>query len=174
MLTFARLSLLLAACSTLVSSTPTPSPYDHSGYNNCPGKSYKSPPDNKDSIDLIKPQIHVDPRDVLKNGTGWEEWLWIGHNQLPDGDIVDYGYKWARGDPTSGNLSHTLFITWAHFPNGTFYREIERDVFKYEEHSDGSFMYSIANNNLTWDPKEGTWTAAVHNNGYVIDSVTKE
>jgi len=174
MLTLARLCLLFAAFTTLVSSKPTPSPYDHSGYNSCSGKSHHAPPDNMESSYLYKPQVHVPESEVLKNGTGWEEWLFIGHNSLPDGSVLDYGYKWARGDPTSGNISHTLFITWAYFPNGTFYRSIERDVFKFEEHKDGSYMYSIAGNNLTWNPKDKSWTTAIHNLGYVIESVTKE
>ena len=37
-------------------------------------------PDNVDSTPYYKPQIHVRPEDVAKNGSGWDS-----HNRLSDG-----------------------------------------------------------------------------------------
>jgi hypothetical protein len=65
-------------------------------------------------------------------------------------------------------------VAWAHFPNGTFYRQIVHGVFEYEEHADGGFAFSIANNSLTWDPVRRLWNTSVNAGGWVIESSTEK
>jgi hypothetical protein len=90
-----------------------------------------------------------------------------------------YGYKWALGDPTSANVSHTTLILWASFPNGTFYREIVHDPFEYEEFGGGDddddkgFKYSIGRNSLIWNPTRGVWITSINAAGFIIESVTQ-
>lgn len=172
MFTLLRLSLLLAAFSTLVSSECIPSHNQRAVYKNCSGDDPVPLPHSSDSTSFFKPQIRVNPLEINKNGTGWEEWLSINHNYLPDGSQLTYGYKWALGDPTSANVSHTTFIVWAYFPNGTFYREIVHDVFLYEELEGGGFTCSIANNHLTWDPVRALWITSINAAGWIIESTT--
>ena len=171
MSTLLRLSLLLAASSTLVSPTFTPSPTVPAVYNNCSGN-YPLPLPNDEAS--FKPQIHSNPFDIGKNGPGWEEWAVISHNRLSDGSELIYGYKWSLGDPTSANVSEHAFSAWAHFPNGTFYRQVVRDVFKYEERQDGGFTYSIANNHLAWDAVNQLWNASVNAGGWTIETRTEK
>jgi len=170
----AHLCLLLAAFSALASAKPEPSLSKSTVYNNCSGDYPHHIPDNTESTKYFKQQVQVKPEDVLKNGTAWEEWLFIAHNRLEDGKELMYGYKWALGDPTSANYSHTTFIAWAYFPNGTFFRQIEHDVFKFKENSDGGFTMSIANNTLTWDPVNDYWNASVNSGGYVINTHSRK
>ena len=47
------------------------------------------------------------------------------------------------------------------------------DVFEYEEHEDGGFVYSIGNNNLTWDPVQRLWETSVNANGFIIEASTE-
>ena len=174
MLTLVRLCLLLSAFSALVSARPTSSLTEATVYNNCSGDYPHHIPDNVDSTPYYKPQIHVKPEDVTKNGSGWEEWLFIAHNPLEDGKELMYGFKWGLGDPTSANYSHTTFIGWAYFPNGTFYRQIDRGAFVYKENPDGGFTISIAKNYLTWDPVHNYWHAEVNAGGFVVDTYSKK
>ena len=167
MLTLVRLCLLLAAFTTLVSSAHP------SVYNNCSGSDSIPLSHSADSAPFFKPQIRINPLKINNNGSGWEEWMFTGHNYLPDGSELVYSYKWALGEPTSANVSHTTFIALAYFPNGTFYREIVHDVFEYEEYEDGGFTYSIGNNRLTWDPEHRLWETSVNANGFIIEATTE-
>jgi hypothetical protein len=141
-------------------------------YKNCSGNDPVPLPHSPESTPFFKPQIQVSRQEINNNGTGWEEWLSINHNLLADGSELIYGYKWALGDPTSANVSHTTFIAWAYLPNGTFYREIVHDVFRYEESEDGGFTCSIGNNSLTWDPVQAVWNASINAEGWIIESST--
>lgn len=170
MLTLFRLCLLLAAFSTLVSSKCVSSLNQPIVYKNCSGDDPVPLLHSPASTPFFKPQIRVNPLEINKNGTGWEEWLFIAHGILPGGEQFIYGHRWALGDPTSANVSHTTFIAWAYFPNGTFYREIVHDAFEYEEREDGGFTCSIADNSLTWDPVRGLWKVSVDANGWIIES----
>jgi len=174
MLTLVRLCLLLAAFSTLILSEPAPSLNVSTVYNNCSGDYPLTLPSGAASTPFFKPQIRVNPLEINNNGTGWEEWVFLSHNPLADGSELIYSYKWALGDPTSANVSHHTFIAWAHFPNGTFYRQIVHDVFKYEKHADGGFAYSIANNHLTWDPVHGFWNTSINAGGWIIETHTNK
>lgn len=171
MLAVIRLGLLLAAAFTLVSSKPL---HSTTIYSNCSGTGYVPLPVGAAATPYFKPQLHVDPRDINKNGTGWEEWAFIHHNRLPDGSELLYSYKWSMGDPTSGNVSHQVFVGWAYFPNGTFYHEVVRDKFLYEEYKDGGFKFSIADNHLVWDPATDRWNVSVNVNGWIINSSTEK
>lgn len=165
------LYLVLLLLSTLVSAEPKPT--EPTVYNNCSGHLSAPPADNIASTAYYKPQIRINPLDANKNGTAWEEWLFVGHNRLPDGTELMYGYKFALGDPTSANVSHTTLITWAYFPNGTFYRGIGRGRFEWEEYGDdGGFRYSIGNNHLSWDAKKGVWNTTINVGGYIIEGIT--
>jgi hypothetical protein len=170
MSTLLRLCLLLAAFSTLVSAGCHHSP---TTFYDCSGDEPVSLPDSEASTPFFKPQVRVNPADIYKNGTGWEEWLFLAHNRLPDDSVFTYSYKWALGDPASANVSHTTFIAIAYLPNGTFYRQISRGEFMYEEHEDGGFTYSIADNHLTWDPDRKLWITSVNANGWIIESTTE-
>ena len=165
MSTLLRLCLLLTTFATLVSSTTTPSLVVPPVYSNCSGNNPTPLPNDTASF---KPQIPVNG-----SSTGWEEWVFLSHNILADGSMLVYSYKWAVGDPTSANTSQSAFSAWAYFPNGTFYHQVVRDAFKYEEHADGGFTYSIANSKLTWDPKDELWRTSVNAEGWIIESVTK-
>ena len=173
MLTLLRLCLLLAAFYTLVSSECVPSHAQPAVYKNCSGNDLVPLPHGSDSTPFFKPQIRVNPLQIKNNGTGWEEWLFIHQGLLPDGSELTHGYKWALGDPTSANVSHTTFIVWAYFPNGTFYREIVHDAFQYAELEDGGFKLSIASNSLTWDPVSGLWKTSINVQGWVIETSTE-
>lgn len=165
-------SAALLLFSTLVlAGKPTSEP---TVYDNCAGHLSPLPPDNIASTPYYKPQIRVNPLDIKKNGTAWEEWLFVGHNPLPDGKELMYGYKFALGDPTSSNVSHTTLIAWAFFPNGTFYRQIGRGPFEWEEDKDGGFTYTIAGNHFSWDAKKGIWNTTIHVAGYIIEQVTEK
>ena len=164
-------SLLLAAPSALALSNPTPSLTDPTVYNNCSGDYTLPLPNNGGSF---KPQIRVNPLDIDKNGTGWEEWAIVSHNRLPDVSELIYGFKWSLGEPTSANVSDHAFSAWAHFPNGSFYRQVVHDVFKYEQHADGGFTYSIANNHLTWDPVHELWNASINAGGWIVETHTEK
>lgn len=171
--TLGYLSLLLVAFSTLVSSKFTLSSLTAPAvYNNCSGNTPLSLPTGAESTPFFKPQIH--PLEVTKNGTGWEEWIFIAHNLLPDGTQLIYRCKWSLGDPASANVSDHTYVGWAYFPNGTFYNQIVHDVFKYEEHANGGFTYSIANNNLTWDPTHGLWSISARAGGWIIETTTQK
>lgn len=172
MLTLVRLCLLLGAFSALVSAQTESSLTKSVVYNNCSGNLAHPPPNNVESTPFYKPQIRINPLDINKNGTAWEEWLFIAHNRLEDGSELMYGYKFALGDPTSANVSHQTLIAWAYFPNGTFYRQIGHGQFTYDEYSDGSFTYSIGDSHLTWDYTRGLWNTSISIEGYVINSVT--
>ena len=174
MLTIVRLCLFLAAFSGLVSADPEPSsnPTGPTVYNNCSGHLSAGPPDNIASTPFYKPQIRINPLDISKNGTAWEEWMYSGHNRLPDGSELMFGYKFALGDPTSANVSHQTIIAWAYFANGTFYREIGHGNFEWEEYADGSFKYTLANNSLSWDAAKGAWSTSISLNGYIFQAVT--
>jgi hypothetical protein len=77
---------------------------------------------------------------------------------LPDDSVFTYSYKWVSQGPESANVSHAAYIAIAYaayLPNGTFYRQIAREGFMYEEHEDEGFAYSIADDHLT-----GTLTAS--------------
>ena len=169
MLTLLCLCLLLTTFSTLVSSKPT-SLTVPAVYNNCSGDYPLPLPDDQAAF---KPQIRVNPLEIGKNGTGWEEWAVLSHNSLPDGTVFVLSYKWALGEPTSANVSSHAFTVWAHFPNGTFYHQEVRDIFKYEEHADGGFTYSIANNHFTWDPVYGYWNTSINAEGWIIEARTE-
>src|ERR1700753_511745 len=136
MLTLFHLCLLLTVFSTLVSAEPSPSFTGQTVYNNCSGEDLTPLPNSVASTSFFKPQVRVNSWDVNKHGIGWEEWNLLGHNLLPDGSIFTFSYKWARGDPTSANISHDAFIALAYFPNGTFYRQIVHDPFRYKENED--------------------------------------
>ena len=166
MSTLTYLCLLLAAFSTLVSSSSLTTP---AVYNNCSGDSLVSPPTDSDSTSFFKPQIPVDG-----SGAGWEEWLFVSHNLLSDGSVLVYSHKWSHGDPASANASQSAFSVWASFPNGTFSHQIVYDAFKYEEHEDGGFTCSIGNNHLTWDPTHLVWNSSVNANGWIIETHTEK
>ena len=174
MLTLAYLGPLLAAFYTLVSATMVSAGCNNSNqptaYYNCSGDDPVSLLRSSDSTPFFKPQIRVNPVNINKNGTGWEEWLFLGHTPLPGDLTFTYSYKWALGDPASANVSHTTFIAIGYFPNGTFYREIVHDVFNYEEHRDGGFTYSIGDNHLTWDLVNERWITSINANGWIIES----
>ena len=140
-------------------------------YYNCSGHNPTLPPSDTTSF---KHQIRVNPLEINKNGTGWEEWVFLAHNVQPDGSMLTYGYKWALGDPSSANVSQHAFSAWAYFPNGTFYNQLVRDIFKYEEHPDGGLTYLIANNNLTWEPLDGIWHSSINAGGWVIETNTEK
>ena len=123
------------------------------------------------STPFFKPQIRINPLEIDKNGTGWEEWLLLGQAFF-DGSELVYSCKWGLGDPTSANISHQTFTAWVYFPNGTFYHQVVHDVFEYEEHPDGGFTYSIAGNSLTWDPVNGFWNTSVNTDGFIIETYT--
>jgi len=167
-----RLCLLLTAFSTLVSSKPAHPPTIPAVYNNCSGNNPIPLPNGAASTPFFKPQIHINPLEINKNGTGWEEWFLLGHTRLADGSEIVYSCKWALGDPTSANASDDEFVVWAYFPNGTFYRQAVYDVFEYEVHADGGFTYSIASNHLTWDPTHGLWNTSVNIGGWIIETHT--
>ncbi|KAF9646906.1 hypothetical protein BDM02DRAFT_3188442 [Thelephora ganbajun] len=107
-------------------------------YNNCSG-----------NLPFFEPQIHINPPGINKDGTGREEGFSLMHNRLADGLELTYSYKWALGDQTSANVLHHAFVARTYFPNGTLYRQVVHDVFRYDEHADGDFTYSVANNHLT-------------------------
>lgn len=172
MLSLLRLGFVLVAFSALVSSTNAHSPTVPTVYNNCSGNRPVPLPNSVASTPFFKPQIRINPLEINKNGTGWEEWLYLSHNRLPDGSELIFSYKWGLGDPTSANVSHTTFVAWAYFPNGTFYRQIVHDAFTYEEYADGGFTYSIADNHLTWDPVKAVWHTSINTGGWIIDTVT--
>ena len=167
MLTHLPHCLLLAALSILISSRSVPLLTQPTVYLNCSGNDLVPLPHSRASTPFFKPQ-------TLNNPAGWEEWLFIQHDRLPDGSELIYGYKWALGSPTSADLSHTTFILWACFLNGTLYREIVRGVFEYEEFQDGGFAFSIANNRLTWDPANGLWKTSVDVKGWIIELSTEK
>jgi hypothetical protein len=173
MSTLVHLCLLLAALSTLVSSKTTHSPTAPAVYNNCSGEYLLPPPSNTAFTSLFRPQIRINPLEINNNGTGWEEWLLVGHTRLADGSEIIYSCKWALGDPTSANVSHQTFIGWAYFPNGTFYHQIAHGVFEYEKHADGGFTYSIGDNHLTWDPVYGFLNTSVNVEGWIIETHTE-
>ena len=172
MLTLVHLCFLLAGFSTLVSSKTTSSLTTPTVYNNCSGDYTLPLPSGATSTPLFKPQLRINPLEINKNGTGWEEWLLLGHSRLADGTELVYSCKWALGDPTSANVSHQTFVGWVYFPNGTFFHQVVRDVFEYEEYADGGFTYSIADNHLTWDPVHGFWNTSVNVGGWVIETYT--
>ena len=172
MLSLVRLCLFLAAFTGLVSAQTETSLTSPTVYNNCSGDLAQPPPNNVESTPYFKPQIRINPLDINKNGTAWEEWLFIAHNRLENGDELMYGFKFALGDPTSSNVSHQTIIAWAYFPNGTFYRQIGHDVFTYDEYPDGSFTYSIGTNHLTWDPVHTVWNTSINLGGYIIESTS--
>ena len=172
MLTLVRLCLSLAAFSVLVSAKINSSLTESTVYNNCSGNLAHPLPGNVESAPYYEPQIRINPLNTGKNGTGWEEWLFISHNPLPDGDQLMYGFKFALGDPGSGNISHQTLFAWAYFPNGTFYHNSVRDVFTYDEYPDGSFRYSIGANQLSWDPVQGVWNTSIDLDGYIIQQTT--
>jgi hypothetical protein len=172
MLTFVRLCIFLAAFSASVLAKTDSSLTNPTVYNNCSGTLANPPPNNTESTPYFKPQIRINPLDIKKNGTGWEEWLHISHNRLPDGTELVYGYKFALGDPTSGNVSHHTIIAWAYFPNGTFYRQIGHDQFTYDEQPDGGFKYSMGASSLSWSPVQGVWNTSINLGGYIIQTVT--
>ena len=174
MLTLFHLCLLLTVFSTLVSAEPSPSFTGQTVYNNCSGEDLTPLPNSVASTSFFKPQVRVNSWDVNKHGIGWEEWNLLGHNLLPDGSIFTFSYKWARGDPTSANISHDAFIALAYFPNGTFYRQIVHDPFRYKENEDGGFTLSIAENHLTWDPVSGLWNTSVNAGGWVTETTTEK
>ena len=176
MLGLTRVCVLLTAFFTLASSKTTKSTTSLTSpavYNNCTGNG-SSPPGSLDSTPFFKPQIRINPTEILKNGTGWEEWAFVSHNRLLDGSELIYSYKFALGDPTSANVSHHTFIGWAYFPNGTFYRQIVHDEFKYDELENGGFTYSIGDNHLTWDPVYGYWNTSINAGGWIIETHTEE
>lgn len=174
MLSLLRLCLLLAPLLTLASSECVSShAHDPAVYKDCSGNDPVPLPNGLASTPFFKPQIRVNPLEIRNNGTGWEEWLFIHHGRLSDGSDLTYGYKWALGDPTSANVSHTTFIAWAYFPNGTFYREIVHDAFGYQEREGGGFVCSIGKSRLTWDPVGGVWITSINAGGYVIETTTK-
>ena len=174
MSTLTRLYLLLAAFSTLVSARIISSLTESAVYNNCSGQPASLPPNDTASTPFFKPQVRVNPRDVGKNGTGWEEWLVLGQNLLPGGQELIYSHKWARGDPTSANISHQTFISWTLFPNGTFFRQIAHGEFKYQESADGGFTLSIADNYLTWDPVQAHWNTSINAGGLILQTITEK
>ena len=171
MLTLAHLYLLLAAFSALVAADPKPASTP-TVYNNCSGHLSTSLPDDLASTTFYKPQIRINPLDILKNGTAWEEWMYVGHNRLPDGSELLFGYKFALGDPTSANVSHQTLIAWAYFPNGTFYREIGHGAYGWQEFPDGSFTYSLVGNYLGWDATKGVWNTSINLGGYKLETIT--
>jgi len=168
MSSLAYLCLLLSAFTALVSAKPISSPGKNTVYNNCSGDYTHSVP-NDVGTGYYAAQVHVKPEDVFKNGTGWEEWLFMAHNPLPDGSEVIYGYKWVWGDPTSGNFSHKAFIGFAYFSNGTYFRQIDRGTSDYQEHPDGGFTVSVVDNHISWDPKQAQWHISVNSGGFVVD-----
>ena len=172
MLTVVRLCIFLASFSALVSAQTNSSLTEATVYNNCSGNLAQSPPGNVESTPYYKPQIRINPLDIDKNGTGWEEWLFIGHNPLPGGDEFMYGFRFNLGDQGSGNVSYQTFEAWGHFPDGTAYDNSVHDVFTYEEHSDGGFTYSIGVNQLSWDPVQAVWNVSIDLDGYVIQQTT--
>lgn len=170
---FAYLCFLLAAFSTLVSSKPTHSQTTPAVYSNCSGNSPVALPNTAASVPFFKPQIRINPLEINKNGTGWEEWLLLGQTRLADGSEIIYSCKWALGDPTSANVSHQTFVAWAYFPNGTFFHQTVDDIFVYEEYADGGFKYPIADNHFTWDPVHEYWNTSVNAGGWIIETYTK-
>ena len=172
MLSLLRLYLLLAALSTLVVSECGPWSAQPNVYADCSGDDPVPLPHSTDSTPFFKPQIRVNPLDINNNGSGWEEWMLLGHHVLEDGSQLIYSCKWALGEPTSANISHSAFIGLVYIPNGTFFREIVHDVFRYKEYEDGGFTYSVANNHLTWDPTNRLWKASVNSSGLTIESST--
>jgi len=172
MLTLHYSSLLLAASSVVASSKPTHLPTTPAVYNNCSGDYHPTLPNGAASTPFFKPQIRINPLEINKNGTGWEEWFLLGHTRIADGSEIVYSCKWALGDPTSANVSDDEFVVWAYFPNGTFYRQAVRDVFEYELHANGGFTYSVANNRFTWDPTYGFWNTSVNIEGWIIETHT--
>lgn len=173
------LTLLLGVLSTLVlagsdSSSPSSSLTSPTTYNNCSGDYPHPLLDNVASLPYYKPQIRINPLEINNNGTGWEEWLFIGHNRLPDASELLYGFKFALGDPTSANVSHFVLIVWALFPNGTYYHDTSHDIFTYEESTDGGFTYTIGGSNLGYDPVSDHWNISISLNGYVIQSITQK
>ena len=78
------------------------------------------------------------PSIIGNNDTGWEEWTAASHDRLPNGSELMYTHKLSLGESTSVNS--------VHFLNGTFYCRVVRGAFKYKEHPDGGFAYSIASN----------------------------
>lgn len=174
MLAFIRLYLLLAAFSALVlaDSKPDSPPTEPTVYNNCSGHLYSGPPNNIESTPFYKPQVRINPLNIKKNKTGWEEWFYAGHNPLPDGSELLFGYKFVLGDPTAANLSHQALVVWAHFPNGSFFLEIGEGNFEWEEYDDGSFKYTLADNSLSWDATKGMWTTSINLRGYIFEGTT--
>ena len=174
MLTLAHLCLVLSACAALVSSKPSSSPASPAIYSNCSGHDAVTPPNDVDSTPYYKPQLRINPLDIKNNGTGWEEWVFLSHNRNPDGTELIYSYKWGLGDPTSGNVSHQTFIAWAYFPNGTFWRQIGRDPFTYEEYENGGFKLASGPNSLTWDPVNDLWNTSINVGGWIIETHTEK
>ena len=170
MLALANLCLLLAAFSASVSAGPVTSPKQDTVYNNCSGDYPHPLPNDVESTPYFGPQVHIKPEDLLKNGSGWEEWLIAAHDFQEDGTEVIYGCKWVLGDPTSANYSHLAWIGWTYFPNGTYYRDIDHaNNFVYSEESDGGFTFSIANNSLSWSPSKSKWHATFTSGGFLVD-----
>jgi len=168
-----HLSLLLAAFSALVSAGPVSSLTKATAYNNCSGDYPNQLPNDVDSTPYYKPQIHVKPEDLLKNGSGWEEWRFLASNIFPDGSELIYGYNWGLGDPTSANYSHQSFTAFAYFPNGSYIREIGHGPFSYQDNPDGGFTISVLDSYLTWDPVNDHWNATINSSGYVVETLTK-
>jgi len=170
MLALTRVRVLLAAFFASASASSLHSP---AVYNNCTGNG-PSPPTSADSTPFYAPQIRVNPLEVMNNGTGWEEWLVWAHTPLPDGTELLYSYKFVLGDPTSANISHYAFIGSAYFPNGTEYREIVHEEFKYAKYDNGGFKLSVGESSLTWDPEHEYWNASINANGLIIETYTED
>ena len=71
--TLLHLCLLLAAFSALVSSKAAPPSTLPAVYSNCSGNNPVPLPRGVESTPFFKPQIRINPLDINKNGTGWEE-----------------------------------------------------------------------------------------------------
>ena len=129
MLVFLHLCLLLTALSTFISSETTCSPTAPSVYSNRSGNNPVPLLTGAESTPF-KPQIRINRLEINNNGTGWEEWLFIGQIRLTDGSEIVYDCKWALGYPTSADVSHQVFSGWTYFPNGSFYHQVVHDPFR--------------------------------------------
>jgi hypothetical protein len=112
--------------------------------NNCSG--HYPLPSGATSTSFFRSQVCVE---INKNGTGWEEWLFLAQNRLADGLEPVYSYKWCPGDTASANASYYTFVAWAYSPNGTCHHRILHDVSTYEEHVYRGFACLVADNYLT-------------------------
>ena len=63
--------------------------------------------------------IHQRARNQLEQ-SGWEGWLIVVYSRLEGRSEFIHDCEWVFRDPTSSNISHQTFVTWTHFPNGTF------------------------------------------------------